>query len=135
MNREALDFACSRCAHRQANDADCEGCGNDVVQDLRDASGRHVLHEAESRWQTERHARRTALGAVVAIAIFLPLYVAWIAFLELWEERPWTWPSVAVIFLFLSGAAIAFFEYKLGPRRRFPYLDEYESRRRHSPYR
>jgi hypothetical protein len=29
-----MDFACSRCAHRQVEDAECAGCGNDVVQDL-----------------------------------------------------------------------------------------------------
>jgi hypothetical protein len=140
MTGSALDFACSRCAHRQAEDARCVGCGHDVVQDLRDSSGRGVLYEAESRWQRRRHARCTSLGVAVGILIFVPLCSVWMAVVEprgveAVLERPWKWPSAWVILLFIVGAAIAFFERQLAPGSRFPYLDEYEGRRRRSPYR
>ena len=64
-----MHFACSRCAHRQAEDSRCEGCGNDVVQDLRESRGRQVLHDAESRLQRRRLGQCIAVGAVVGMIL------------------------------------------------------------------
>ncbi len=108
------DFACSRCAHRQAEDAQCGRCGNDVVQDMRDPSARRVLYDAESRWQKRRQARAISIGAVVGLVPFYPTCLAGGAIIGF---------GVA----FATGAvAVAVIDRLLGNRRRFPYLDEYE---------
>ncbi len=108
------DFACSRCAHRQAEDAQCGRCGNDVVQDMRDPSARRVLYDAESRWQKRRQTRAISLAAVVGLVPFYPACLMGGAI---------TGFSVA----FGTGAvAVAILDRLLGNRRRFPYLDDYE---------
>jgi hypothetical protein len=69
MTARDMHFACSRCGHRQSEDASCEGCRNDVVQDLRDPRGRQVLRDAESRLHRQRLSRYIAVGAVFGILL------------------------------------------------------------------
>jgi hypothetical protein len=131
-----MDFACMRCAHRQAEDTSCGGCGNDVVQDLRDSRARQYLHEEESRWQRKRHARFISLGALVAVPlIFLMYYVIFPLILAQREaaglgaragDRVLGWIPILVGFGGGLGV-IAVLEMTLGRKRKFPYLDEYGS--------
>jgi hypothetical protein len=108
------DFACSRCAHRQAEDAPCGQCGNDVVQDMRDPSARRVLYDAESRWQKQRQTRAISIAAVPGLVLFYPscLIGGWIIGFG--------------VALGAGVVAVAVLDRLLGERRRFPYLDEYE---------
>jgi hypothetical protein len=129
----AMDFACSRCAHRQAEDAACAGCGHDVVQDLRDLRGRQVIHDAESRWQGRRHARFISIGAVVAILLAAGFYaVSYYVFgPELFEDdqilaRRRLGKLLVAVALGAAIGVIGVLEMTVGRKRRYPFLDEYE---------
>jgi hypothetical protein len=113
-----MNFACSRCAHRQAEDASCAGCGNEVVQDLRDPRARGFLFEEESRYQRKRNGRMLSGGAVVGLLAFFPSMVfvgggMIVAF--------------ATAFVVSAGAVVAI-DRLFGGRRKFPYLEEFEKR-------
>jgi hypothetical protein len=112
-----LHYACSRCAHRQAEDARCGGCGHDVVQDMRDTRALAVLYDAESRWQRRRQGRVISTAAVVGVIPFFPtLFMIG----GIWN---------AFIVAGVTGmGALAVLERSLGARRKFPYLDDYEKR-------
>ncbi len=111
-----MDFACSRCGGRQAEDTTCGGCGNIVVQDLRSANARRMLYDVESRWQRARHGTFVAISAAVGVVLWIGLAIL---DSDLGLLRPAIALSVAV------GITIAF-EATLGKRRKFPYLDDYE---------
>lgn len=139
-----MHFACSRCAHRQAEDAQCAGCGNDVVQDLRDRNGRRVLREAESRWQRKRHARFISIGALVGLLLFMGVvYVSLVLApgelgesAEAYGRAAYDANGFAASIAAGGGiATIAILEATLGSRRRYPYLDDYENQPGRSPYR
>lgn len=129
-----MHFACSRCAHRQSEDTSCEGCANDVVQDLRDPRGRQVLHDAESRLHRQRLSRYIGVGAVFGIILGCSLYglFFWISGQdpgtpEALTKRP---PRAVtyVIFAVWAGLTLGFIallERTFGRRRKFPYLDDY----------
>jgi hypothetical protein len=133
-----MDFACSRCGHRQSEDAACGGCGNDVVQDLRDRRGREVLRETEARLHSRRVGRYFGVGAVVGILIApLFIYVFMRVMGDSIDQDPmamsvWVrWKAKIVggtLFLVWTSCClgvVALLERTLGRRRKFPYLDEY----------
>jgi hypothetical protein len=129
-----MDFACSRCAHRQSEDSSCGGCGNDVVQDLRDPRGRQVLRDAESRLHRQRLSRYVAVGAVFGVVLAFIMYglFYWMADVDPGEPaflvRRTPRPIVLIIFVVWAGLClglIALLERTLGRRRKFPYLDDY----------
>jgi hypothetical protein len=130
-----MDFACSRCAHRQSEDSSCGGCGNDVVQDLRDPRGRQVLRDAESRLHRQRLNRYVAVGAVFCVVLGVILYglFYWIAGVDLGRPeylvRGGAARAIGMIILTVLAALalglIALLERTLGRRRKFPYLDDY----------
>jgi hypothetical protein len=132
-----MHFTCMRCAHRQAEDARCDGCGNDVVQDMRDARARRYLYEAESRWQRKRHARHIAFGTVVAILLGVFLYRLIFPLMLGTDESgahvsdPFGARGLLQWLPVIIGACgglgvVALFEIADRGKRRFPFLDDYE---------
>ncbi|HUH01637.1 MAG TPA: hypothetical protein VML75_06555, partial [Kofleriaceae bacterium] len=120
-----MHFACSRCAHRQSADCACDGCGNKVVQDLRDSAARRMLYEAEGRWQRKRRARYVSIGAAAGVVIFLVAFGVRIAIDPDPDNMGFSpWPMVLAV-----GAATSisiWLDRAFGARRKYPYLDDYE---------
>lgn len=99
----------------------CDACGNEVVQDLRSSTARKMLYETEARWMRARQARCVAGGAVLGVVLYFLSYfgVVYVPMLKVGMWQP--------VFAFSSALSLSILlERKLGKRRRFPYLDDYE---------
>ena len=68
-----MDWCCSRCGHRQAEEKACGGCGAESVQDVRSRAGRALLEETEGRIVEERSSRAVKVAAVAGVSTVVVL--------------------------------------------------------------
>ena len=68
-----MNYVCAQCGHRQSEDADCRGCGQDVVHDIRERRTRDFLRDVEMRLERKRADRIRMISVVIGLAIIFAL--------------------------------------------------------------
>ena len=117
-----LRWICLDCAARQADPGACRACKRDEVLDSTNVEVLELMRDVETRLAAQRDRRFRALGAIVGIAVIVPLW----AIPGYWTLRqayglPFLldqWLLMALIGLGLSVVLGRSFD-----KPKFPYLD------------
>ena len=118
-----LNYACSRCGHRQDDNTKCGGCGYDALCDLEKPRDVDYLRGIERKELAQRddRIRKGAVAIAMAIVIsfwFVPLYrqLRGLFALPLFIDQ-------LVIVVVIAGGIWKLLERAYRGKRRFPWLD------------
>jgi hypothetical protein len=120
-----MNYVCAQCGHRQSDDVDCRGCGQDVVHDIRERRTRDFLRDVEMRIERKRADRIRMVSVVIALAIIFSLLTT-----EFWWELRRATIGLPMLFDqwiyagLIAAGLMKLAENHYADKKRFPFLAE-----------